>query len=65
MVVSAVDISEWISQIAGLRNSTSKLFLNFKWVDDCGSNAVVTVITATENALSIVFTTRIPKDAGR
>ena len=44
MVVSTVDISEWIPQIAGLRNSTSKLLLNFKWVTDCSSNALVTVI---------------------
>ena len=58
MVVSTVDISEWIPHFAGLRNSTSKLFLNFKWVDDCGSNAVVTVITTTAKN---VFTARIER----
>ena len=56
MVVSTVDISEWIPQIAGLRNSASKLFLNFKWVTDCWSNALATVITTiAQNTFPIFF----------
>ena len=56
MVVSTVDISGWIPQIAGLRNFASKLLLNFKWVTNCWSNALATVITAiAKNTFPTIF----------